>query len=114
MSERARLAHVDYIRLAGLEGCFLYFERFLRNGFDAWPIQLRLNYSSLSAWQGVRLSMPDRPWRNEELNMLTQALASFARQSGPPLELNHGCDQEISGGRPTRIVRWRRLPSCAK
>lgn len=53
MSERARLAHVDYVRLAGLEGCSLYFERLLQNGFDAWPLSLRLDYPSLSDWQGV-------------------------------------------------------------
>ena len=33
LSERARLAHLDYVRLAATEGCSLYFSQFLERGF---------------------------------------------------------------------------------
>lgn len=53
MCERARLAHVDYIRLAGHEGCSLYFERLFRDGFSAWPQRLRQRFRRLRDWQGI-------------------------------------------------------------
>ena len=33
LSERAKLAHFDYVRLAATEGCSLYFSRFPRRLF---------------------------------------------------------------------------------
>ena len=33
MSPRAQRAQIDFVRLAGEEGCTLYWERFLRDGF---------------------------------------------------------------------------------
>jgi hypothetical protein len=53
MSEPARRAHQDYIRLAGKEGCSLYFDRFLRSGFHAWPTRMQREYPHLRDWQGV-------------------------------------------------------------
>lgn len=53
MCERARLAHVDYIRLAGHEGCSLYFDRLFRDGFSAWPRRFRRRFRWLRDWQGI-------------------------------------------------------------
>ena len=33
MSRRAQRAQIDFVRLAGEEGCSLYWDRFLRGGF---------------------------------------------------------------------------------
>lgn len=52
MCERSRQAHIDYIKLAGLEGCSLYFEQLLKGGFDSWPLTLRRNYPALADWRG--------------------------------------------------------------
>ena len=68
MSERARQAHLDYLRLAGEEGCSLYFDRFLREGFSAWPRRLQSRYRHLSDWQGV--------------GELKDSLASLYRRTG--------------------------------
>lgn len=54
LSERARLAHLDYVRLAATEGCSLYFSQFLENGFDDWSRQVRNQYPALRDWQGIR------------------------------------------------------------
>jgi aspartate aminotransferase-like enzyme len=53
MSERARLAHLDYVRLAATEGCSLYFDELLKRGFQAWPIPLRQRYPALADWGGT-------------------------------------------------------------
>ena len=54
MSQRAQRAQIDFVRLAGEEGCTLYWERFLRDGFDAWPPQMQERYTGLSDWQGIQ------------------------------------------------------------
>ena len=54
LSERARLAHLDYVRLAATEGCSLYFSRFLQDGFGDWPAAIQNAYPSLVDWQGIR------------------------------------------------------------
>jgi hypothetical protein len=53
MSERASNAHQAYVRLAGKEGASLYFDRFLRDGFRAWPRPLQRSYPQLSDWEGI-------------------------------------------------------------
>ena len=54
MSRRAQRAQIDFVRLAGEEGCTLYWDRFLRDGFDAWPRRMRRRYPGLSDWQGIQ------------------------------------------------------------
>ena len=54
LSERARLAHLDYVRLAATEGCSLYFSQFLERGFQDWPPSIRQRYPALRDWHGVR------------------------------------------------------------
>ena len=54
LSERARLAHLDYVRLAATEGCSLYFSQFLERGFQDWPSMVRERYPALRDWCGVR------------------------------------------------------------
>ena len=54
LSERARLAHLDYARLAATEGCSLYFSQFLERGFQDWPAVVRQQYPALSDWRGVQ------------------------------------------------------------
>jgi len=53
LSERARLAHHDYVRLAASEGCSLYFSQLLLWGFPDWPEHLRRDYPGLQDWQGL-------------------------------------------------------------
>ena len=53
LSERARLAHLDYVRLAATEGCSLYFSRLLENGYQDWPAKIQAEYTALEDWQGV-------------------------------------------------------------
>ncbi|MCA9199577.1 MAG: hypothetical protein KDA87_18670 [Planctomycetales bacterium] len=53
LSERARLAHFDYVRLAATEGCSLYFSQLLEKGFSDWPENIRLSYPALEDWKGV-------------------------------------------------------------
>ena len=53
LSERARLAHFDYVCLAATEGCSLYFSRLLEKGYSDWPENIRLSYPALIDWQGV-------------------------------------------------------------
>ncbi len=53
MSPGARRASFDFSRFAGEFGCSLYLSDFLKDGFEAWPGELREQFSSLSDWQGV-------------------------------------------------------------
>jgi aspartate aminotransferase-like enzyme len=88
MSERARQAHLDYLRFAGEEGCSLYFDQFLREGFSAWPRRLRGRYRHLSDWQGVgelknalvSLASPKRQIPTLLANRSAQLMRLAARQ----------------------------------
>ena len=53
MSKAVRLALRDFAQLAGEEGASLYFDNFLRDGYDRWPSRLRRRYKALRHWQGV-------------------------------------------------------------
>jgi hypothetical protein len=53
MCPEAQAADHDFARLAGEEGCSLYFEQFLRFGFTALPPSLARQYPGLSFWAGV-------------------------------------------------------------
>ena len=64
MTPSAQWALQDFVRVAGEEGCTLYFERFFRDGFSAWPANYQHQYSGLRFWGGVA--------------ELKAALASFA------------------------------------
>ena len=43
----------DFVRLAGEEGCTLYFEQFLMSGFAALPINHQKRYPGLRCWGGL-------------------------------------------------------------
>ncbi len=49
----AQAADYDFARLAGEEGCSLYFEHFLRWGFASLSPSLARRYAGLSFWAGV-------------------------------------------------------------
>lgn len=70
LSERAKLAHFEYVRLAATEGCSLYFSRLLENGFSDWPGGIRRSYPALGNWQGIR-----------ELERALQRLAGVTEKS---------------------------------
>jgi hypothetical protein len=53
MSPRAQRAQQEFVRLAGIEGGSLYFDGFLRRGFEAWPSRVRKGYSGLCHWHGI-------------------------------------------------------------
>lgn len=53
MCPESLAADHDFARLAGEEGCSLYFEQFLRSGFTALPPSLARQYPGLSFWAGV-------------------------------------------------------------
>lgn len=53
MCPEAQAADRDFARIAGEEGCSLYFEQFLRWGYTALPPSLGRRYPGLSFWAGV-------------------------------------------------------------
>src|SRR6185295_8923419 len=53
MCDPARRAADDLHRLSAVEGCSASFERLLREGFGAWPFDLRHEYRGLCDWGGV-------------------------------------------------------------
>ena len=64
MAPSAQWALHDFVRLAGEEGCTLYFEQFLKSGFAAFPVPYQKRYPGLRCWGG--------------LDELKAALADFA------------------------------------
>ena len=53
MLPAARDAQIDFIRLVGEEPSGLYFEDFLRGGFQAWPRPYCERFPGLASWNGV-------------------------------------------------------------
>src|ERR1043166_7202110 len=53
MAPSAQWALHDFVRLAGEEGCTLYFEHFLKSGFAALPAKHRQHYPGLRCWGGL-------------------------------------------------------------
>ena len=53
MRTGAQRLYQDFVRLAGEEGCTLYWEEFLRSGWNAWPESLKGRYPALNAWHGI-------------------------------------------------------------
>jgi hypothetical protein len=53
MAEPAQQAAVDFVRLAGDEAGSAFFDRFLKDGSDAWDRSSRDLYPGLSSWKGV-------------------------------------------------------------
>ena len=53
MAPTAQWALQDFVRLAGEEGCTLYFERFVKEGFAALPEALRELLPGLRSWGGL-------------------------------------------------------------
>ena len=53
MRRGAQRLYGDFVRFAGEEGCSLYWEDFLRNGWKNWPNQLKRRYAHLDSWNGV-------------------------------------------------------------
>src|SRR5215470_14420301 len=64
MAPSAQWALRDFVRLAGEEGCTLYFEHFLKSGFATLSSDYQKRYSGLRCWGG--------------LDELKAALADFA------------------------------------
>lgn len=53
MSPAARDTYLDFVRLTAEEPSSLYFEKFLQQGFHAWPDSYRNRFPALESWQGV-------------------------------------------------------------
>ena len=53
MSPRAQRAQMDFVRLAAEEGCSLYWEKLLEEGFSAWPNWMQRRFPGLSDWRGI-------------------------------------------------------------
>jgi Aminotransferase class-V len=53
MTPSAQWALHNFVRLAGEEGCTLYFERFLKEGFAVWPAYLQARFPGLRWWGGI-------------------------------------------------------------
>src|SRR5262249_61064228 len=53
MAPSAQWALHDFVRLAGEEGCTLYFEQFLKSGFAALPIGHQKRIPGLRCWGGL-------------------------------------------------------------
>jgi selenocysteine lyase/cysteine desulfurase len=50
----ARDAQIDFVRLTAEEPSTLYFEEFLKHGYDAWPDSYQNRFPDLKTWSGVR------------------------------------------------------------
>ena len=50
----ARDAQIDFVRLTAEEPSTLYFEEFLKHGYNAWPNCYQSRFSALDTWGGVR------------------------------------------------------------
>ncbi len=50
----ARDAQIDFVRLTAEEPSTLYFEEFLKHGYDAWPDSYQNRFPDLKTWPGVR------------------------------------------------------------
>ena len=50
----ARDAQIDFVRLTAEEPSTLYFEEFLKHGYDAWPDSYQNRFPDLKPWSGVR------------------------------------------------------------
>src|SRR5262249_12842184 len=53
MAPTAQRALQDFVRLVGEEGCTLYFERFLRDGFSTLPATFQARFQGLGSWCGI-------------------------------------------------------------
>lgn len=53
MSPAAQRAQLDFVRLAAAEPSSLYFEQFLRDGFEAWPTPYQRRFPGLRTWPGM-------------------------------------------------------------
>ena len=53
MSELAQRLSISFIRLSAEEPCSLYFERFLRDGFESWPKAHQRRFDELRPWRGI-------------------------------------------------------------
>lgn len=53
MSPAAQHAQLDFVRLAAAEPSSLYFEQFLRDGFEAWAAAYQRRFPGLRTWPGV-------------------------------------------------------------
>jgi hypothetical protein len=53
MSPAAKDAQIDFVRLSAEEPSSLYFEEFLRGGFNAWPSSYQNRFPGLRTWHGV-------------------------------------------------------------
>ncbi|MEJ7590657.1 MAG: aminotransferase class V-fold PLP-dependent enzyme [Planctomycetaceae bacterium] len=50
----ARDAQIDFVRLTAEEPSTLYFEEFLKHGYNAWPDYYQNRFPALRTWAGVR------------------------------------------------------------
>ena len=50
----ARDAQIDFVRLTAEEPSTLYFEEFLKHGYNAWPDSYQNRFPDLKPWTGVR------------------------------------------------------------
>lgn len=53
MSAAAKDAQIDFVRLSAEEPSSLYFEVFLRDGFQSWPDRYQERFPGLATWRGV-------------------------------------------------------------
>jgi aspartate aminotransferase-like enzyme len=83
MTPSAQWALQDFVRVAGEEGCTLYFERFFQDGFSAWPASYQKQFAGLRSWGGVA--------------ELKAALATFA---GLPTD-----SRPLLAGRSTNLMK---------
>ncbi|MCI0539564.1 MAG: aminotransferase class V-fold PLP-dependent enzyme, partial [Verrucomicrobiales bacterium] len=54
MSPSAQRAQLDFVRLAAEVPSSLYFEEFLRDGYEAWPSSHQARFPGLATWTAVR------------------------------------------------------------
>lgn len=103
MLPAARDAQIDFIRLAGEEPSSLYFEEFLRGGFQAWPQEYRERFPALAAWLGVdglKYSLRELAGAPDDWRVL------LASRSLPLLQLGANCLYRVCRNVLTTDLNW--------
>jgi hypothetical protein len=99
----AKDAHIDFVRLAAEEPSSMYFEAFLRDGYEAWPRRYQQRFSGLATWSGVgglkqslrRIAGISTDWR-----------VLLASRSLPLLKLGAGCQFRVCRNVLTTDLSW--------
>lgn len=104
MTPAAKDAQLDFVRLSSEEPSSLYFEEFLRGGFEAWPDAYQSRFPGMNTWAGVA-------GLKASIRRLAQAPADWnvllSSRSLPLIELGASCLFRVCRKVLTTDLSWR-------